>query len=91
MQIVYSTRYKKYYKTISKRGYDISLLDKVIKQLLSGSPLDKQYRDHKLTGNYVGYRECHIKPDWLLIYSIDDEALVLLLMRTGSPAELFRK
>jgi mRNA interferase YafQ len=87
--IVYSAQYRRDYKLIKKRGYDISLLDTVIEMLEAGEPLPEKYRDHALTGNYIGYRECHITPDWLLIYKIDNDCLVLIMTRTGTHADLF--
>ena len=64
-------------------------LDYVISKLANQEDLDEKYKDHALSGNYKDFRECHIKPDWLLIYSIDDEELELFLIRTGSHADLF--
>ena len=64
---------------MKKRGLDIRLLDNVIDMLRQGQTLDIKYRDHALTGNYEGYRECHIKPDWLLIYYIENDILTLTL------------
>jgi len=87
--IVYSSGYRHDYKLVKKRGYDISLLDAVIELLLAGEPLPAKYRDHALTGNYAGHRECHITPDWLLIYKVQDELLVLTMTRTGSHSDLF--
>lgn len=84
-----SGRFKKDLKMIAKRGYNINLLTKVIKILASGSPLPEKYRDHTLTGNWTTYRECHITPDWLLIYKIHENILVLTLTRTGSHSDLF--
>ena len=84
-----STRFKKDYKTIQKRGYDMSLLKKVIDILADGKELPKKYHDHSLSGNYSGYRECHIQPDWLLIYRIEKDLLFLGLTRTGSHSDLF--
>ena len=76
-------------RTIDYNVSDVSLLEKVIDTLLEENPLDEKYRDHALVGNYVGFRECHIRPDWLLIYKIEKERLVLTLTRTGSHSELF--
>lgn len=87
--IRYQTTFKKDYKRVKKRGYDTRLLEKVIADLASGAELDEKYRDHALTGAWKGYRECHITPDWLLIYKIVDEELVLFLTRTGTHSELF--
>ena len=87
--VVYSNRYRHDYKLIKKRGYNISLLDAVIELLEAGEPLPEKYRDHALTGNYIGHRECHITPDWLLIYKIDNDCLVLIMTRTGTHSDLF--
>ena len=89
LRIVSSNRFKKDLKTAEKRGYDFSLLRQVVNTLASQEPLPPQNRDHALTGDYSGYRECHIAPDWLLIYQVDGDALELLLMRTGTHSDLF--
>lgn len=86
-----TTQFKKDYKLAIKRGMDIGLLEDVIAELASGIPLPEKNRDHALTGNWTGHRECHILPDWLLIYRIDDNILVLTLSRTGSHSDLFSK
>ena len=84
-----TVRFQKDLKRIQKRGYDISLLTEVIKILASGQPLPEKNRDHPLSGNLDGCRECHITPDWLLIYEISDEELILYLTRTGTHSDLF--
>lgn len=89
LTIKYETTFKKDYKRIVKRGYDVSLLEEVISKLANKIPLEKKYKDHGLTGNYSGFRECHIAPDWLLIYQINDNELILYLTRTGSHSDLF--
>lgn len=89
LKVVSSNRFKKDLKTAEKRGYDFSLLRQVVNTLAAEAPLPPQNRDHALVGNYAGYRECHIAPDWLLIYQIDGDALELLLMRTGTHGDLF--
>lgn len=78
LTIKYETGFKKDYKRIVKRGYDVSLLEEVINQLANKISLPKKYKDHGLAGNYVGFRECHITPDWLLIYRIDDNGLMTM-------------
>lgn len=85
-----STRFQKDVKLMQKRGYDMSLLTAVIKTLAAGESLPPKSRDHALTGNFSGCRECHISPDWLLIYEIDGGALILYLTRTGTHSDLFR-
>lgn len=82
-------RFKKDLKTIIKRGYDISLLETIVDTLLSGESLPEKYKDHALNGNWSNYRECHVTPDWLLIYKIESDILVLTLTRTGSHSDLF--
>ena len=84
-----TSRFQKDLKLISKRGYNINLLTAVIKNLADGIPLDRKYKDHPLSGNYTGCRECHITPDWLLIYEITEENLILYLTRTGTHSDLF--
>jgi mRNA interferase YafQ len=88
-QIEVSTRFKKDYKLILKRGYDLDLLKEVIDILANGEQLPEKYKDHSLMGNYSGYRECHIASDWLLIYRIEKNILILALTRTGSHSDLF--
>ena len=84
-----SSLFKKDIKKIKNRKLDISKLQYVIKILVSGSPLSAMYKDHKLIGNWKGYRECHISPDWLLIYKISNNEL--MLSRTGTHSDLFGK
>lgn len=84
-----TTKFQKDLKRVKKRGFDISLLADVIKKLAAGEPLPEKNRDHPLSGNYAGCRECHITLDWLLIYEIDGHELILYLTRTGSHSDLF--
>ena len=84
-----SNQFKKDLKLAAKRGYKIELLTEVIKKLANGEELEPKYKDHQLSGNFGFYRECHITPDWLLIYEIDGEQLILLLSRTGTHSDLF--
>lgn len=88
--LVLSTRFKKSLKLAQKRGLDISLLESVVEDLLNGFPLNEKYRDHALKGNWNGFRECHIQPDWLLIYLIEDDILTLTLVDTGTHSDLFQ-
>ena len=90
-QVKFTTAYKKAYKLMKQRGLDISLLDNAVDLLRQGRQLDERYRDHGLTGNFAGFRECHVKPDWLLIYLIENDILTLTLIDTGSHSDLFRK
>lgn len=84
-----TSKFQKDLKKIQKRGYNISLLSDVIKKLANGESLPEKNKDHSLTGNYTGCRECHVTPDWLLIYEIVDETLMLYLTRTGTHSDLF--
>lgn len=85
-----TSQFRKDYKLAKKRGYDTALLENVLQQLLDCRPLEEKHRDHALTGNYLGFRECHIQPDWLLIYAIDNGTLILTASRTGTHSDLFR-
>ncbi len=87
--IILTSLFKKDVKTIRKRGYDLRLLENVVDTLAMGLPLDKKYKDHNLIGNYKNCRECHITPDWLLIYEIADDDLILYLTRTGTHSDVF--
>lgn len=89
LKIRYSSKFKKDFKTIVKRGYDIKLLEEVLNILVQENPLPQKYLDHPLAGNYAGHRECHITPDWLLIYLIEKNFLTLSLTRTGTHSDLF--
>lgn len=83
----YTNRFKKDLKNIEKRNWDTNLLKEVIKLLCSEMPLEERYRDHSLNGNWADHRECHIQPDWLLIYKVGNG--ILVLERTGSHSDLF--
>ncbi len=85
-----TAKFRKDYKKVKKRGLDMSLLEKVIQDLLEEKQLDPKYKDHALTGNYIGFRECHIQPDWLLIYTINHNELILTASATGSHSDLFK-
>ena len=89
LTIKYHTSFKKDYKRIVKRGYDLSLLEKVIELLANEEKLPEKYKEHNLSGDYKEFRECHILPDWLLIYKIEDDNLILSLSRTGSHSDIF--
>ena len=91
LYVAWTAKFKRDYKLAMRRGYNIELLDEVIRLLAHGEILPGKYRDHQLAGNWRGCRECHITPDWLLIYKIDGETLVLTLTRTGTHGELFGK
>ncbi len=87
--IIWTSRFKKDYKLAMKRNLDISLLDGIIRILSQGKKLPEKNKDHALSGVWAGYRECHIQPDWLLIYKVQDDILVLALSRTGTHSDLF--
>lgn len=89
MTIRYHKLFKKDLKRIMRRGYNIALLEKTVDLLTRQEPLPKRYKDHDLNGDYLGYRECHITPDWLLVYQIKDNELILVLSRTGTHSDLF--
>ncbi len=84
-----TTRFQKDLKRMEKRGYNIALLTVIIKKLANGEQLPEKNRDHALVGDFIGCRECHVAPDWLLIYEIADSELILYLTRTGSNSDLF--
>lgn len=88
-EIQRTSQFKKDYKLAVKRGCDITKLQRVILILANGEPLPDEYLDHPLRGDYGGYRECHIEPDWLLVYKITENVLVLTLYRTGTHSDLF--
>lgn len=89
LEIVSSKRFRKDLKLALKRGYQMELMESVIERLANRLPLDEKNKDHALVGNYEGFRECHITPDWLLIYRYHEEELLLLLSRTGTHSDLF--
>ena len=88
--VSYTTLFKKQRKLLIKRGYDISLLDDVITKLANGEKLPEKYCDHALSGNRKGQRDCHIRPDWVLIYEIKNKELILLLCETGTHSDIFK-
>ncbi len=89
-EVKFTSQFKKDLKLAKKQNKNVEELFKVIEKLASDIPLEDKYRDHSLSGNYVSYRECHIEPDWLLVYRKEGETLVLLLYRLGSHSDLFR-
>lgn len=86
-----TNQFRKDYKRAKKRGYNLSLLEEILQMLLAEKALPERYHDHALMGNYIGFRECHVLPDWLLIYTVDKGRLVLTASRTGTHADLFDK
>ena len=89
LDLIMTGQFKRDLKRIQKRGLELELLKNVIRLLLEEQTLDEKYKDHALTGNYRGFRECHVQPDWLLIYAIDHNELILTASRTGSHSDLF--
>lgn len=84
-----TSKFKKDYKTAIKRGLDISLLEAIIEKLANQETLSPENRDHQLSGNWANFRECHILSDWLLVYRVEQDVLVLTLARTGSHSDIF--
>ena len=91
LDVVWTSQFKKDYKLAMKRGQSIDLLDNIIRLLAKGEPLPETNRDHALSGNWIGHRECHIQSDWLLVYRVENDILVLTLARTGTHSDLFGK
>lgn len=89
LEVKITSKFKKDYKLIKKRKLDVKLLKQVVFKIANEIPLDEKHKNHELTGKYKGFRECHIHPDWLLIYLIEDQILTLTLTRTGSHSDLF--
>lgn len=89
--IKHTSQFKKDYKLAKRRGLNLSLLKEIISRLANGEQLEEKYCDHDLSGDWKGHRECHIQPDWLLVYRIEDDVLILTLSRTGTHSDLFGK
>lgn len=89
LKLVATSKFKKDYRKAKKRGLPINELQTVLKRLCAEQPLEDRHRDHALSGNYAGFRECHIRPDWLLVYAIDKGHLVLTAARPGTHSDLF--
>ena len=89
LRIFYTTKMKKDAKRMQRRGKDMSKLSSVLTALASGGPLPARHRDHALSGTRAGFRECHIEPDWLLVYRIEEDLLILTATETGTHADLF--
>lgn len=86
-----TSQFKKDYKLAKRRNMNLNLLKDIITKLANDEPLDDRHRDHALSGDWVGHRECHILPDWLLVYRIEDDVLILTLSRIGTHSDLFGK
>ena len=89
LDLYLSSTFKKQFKKIKKRGYPVDQLGYVVDCLRQGEPLEARYRDHSLTGNYKDFRECHIQPDWLLVYQVKQDILTLVLARKGTHSDIF--
>ncbi len=89
LDIVLSNQFKKDLKLAKRRGLNLELMDTVVTKIANGEKLPANNKDHELTGDYKGFRECHIQPDWLLIYRVYNDELILFLTRTGSHSDLF--
>ena len=89
LKVRYSNKFKKDFKAIIRRGYDITLFEDLVCLLREEKPLPEKYCDHALKGEYMGHRECHISPDWLLIYKVENDMITLSLTRTGTHSDLF--
>lgn len=89
MEIRTTSKFRKDLKLAKKKGLNIALLQEVVDVLVSGEKLSEKHRDHALTGDWESFRECHIQPDWLLIYKISGDSLILTLVRTGTHSDLF--
>lgn len=89
LEVTTTNAFDKDYKLLKKRGYNINLLKEVVELLANEKELPAKYKNHQLVGNYIGFMECHIRPDWLLIYKIEKSKLVLTLSRTGTHSDLF--
>ena len=88
-EFVATKKFTRDVRRMKKRGADLSLLRDVIDRLLAGEALEPRYRDHALTGDYAGFRECHVRPDWLLVYMVRETELILVGVGTGSHSDLF--
>ena len=87
--VQFTAKFKKSYKKMQKRGLEKEKLKYIVEKLRAGEKLERKYKDHILKGEYKGYHECHIQPDWLLIYKIQDDVLILTLIDTGTHSDLF--
>ena len=91
LKVRYSARFKKDFKIVQKRGYDIGIFEEVVGLLRNEQTLPEKHKDHALFGNHTGHRSCHLTPDWLLVYKIEKDVLSLSLTRTGTHSDLYKK
>ena len=89
LKLVPTSQFKRDYKRMKKRGLNMAELQIVLDKLCADKPLEERHRDHALVGRYAGFRECHIRPDWLLVYAINKDWLILVASRTGTHSDLF--
>ena len=89
LKVVLSNQFKRDLKLSQKRGYNLDLLNEIVDKLANQESLEEKYKDHALTGKYRGFRECHIEPDWLLVYRINEDEIFLYLSRIGTHSDLF--
>ena len=90
-ELAKTSQFKASLKRAKKRGLNISLLEEVIEKLRTDVPLEERFRNHELMGKYKGIWECHVQPDWLLLYLKDNDVLVLTLVDTGTHSDIFKK
>lgn len=91
LRLIPTTQFKKDYKRARKRGLDLIKLNDILVSLCNEEALHERYRDHALAGNYLGFRECHIQSDWLFVYAVDEDKLILVASRTGTHSDLFNE
>lgn len=89
LKVVLSNQFKKDLKLAQKRGLKLEILTDIVDKLANQEELPPKNKDHNLSGDYAGYRECHVQPDWLLVYKIEEEDVLLFLFRTGTHSDLF--
>ena len=89
LKLVPTSQFKKDYKRAKKRGLNMAELQAILDKLCAEEPLGERHRDHALAGTYLGFRECHVRPDWLLVYAVDKGRLILAASRTGTHSDLF--
>ena len=87
--VVLSKNFKKDLKLAKKNNYNLDLLDNVVEKIASGKKLEEKYKDHALKGDFIGFRECHIQPDWLMTWQQNDTELTLLFLQTGTHSDIF--
>lgn len=89
LEVVLSNQFKRDLKLISKRGYNLEMMNDIVEKIARGEKLPVKNHDHELSGEYAGFRECHIQSDWLMVYRVEKNELILFLSRTGTHSDLF--